>query len=206
MKVVIISRTCYPAKAPRSYRATELAKEFVKRGHEVSLYAFLGSYDYSEISAQTGIHFKNLGKARFGMSSNTKKIGKSKYHHFLRYVGRPFHFPECTMIPMVKKAIRNEGDIDLLITIAIPHVIHYAASVSDLSKVKNWIADCGDPFMGNPFHKQPSYFERFERHWCERCNYITIPIQEATEAYYPEYRDKIRVIPQGFDFNGSSVR
>ena len=205
MKIVIISRTCFPAKAPRSYRATELAKEFARLGHNVVLYAFLGNYDYSGISKETGICFKNLGKARFGMSSNTKSIGKNVLHRAIRYVGTPFAFPECTMIPMIRKAIKEEVDIDLLITIAVPHIIHMGASFSDLCSVKTWLADCGDPFMGNPMHKPPFYFEWFERRWCKKCSYIIVPVEDAINAYYPEYHDKIRVIPQGFNFTNNNL-
>lgn len=205
MKIVIISRTCFPAKAPRSYRATELAKELVRQGHRVTLYAFLGDYDYTKISESTGIIFKSLGKAKYGMPSNTSPQGQKLLHRIGRAIGRPINFPECSMIPMVKKAIKSEGEIDLLITIAVPHIIHFATSLANRSKIKNWIADCGDPFMGNPMYKLPFYFEWFERRWCKRCNYITVPVEDAINAYYPEYKEKIRVIPQGFDFANNTL-
>ena len=205
MKIVIVSRTCFPAKAPRSYRATELAKEFVRQGHDVTLYALLGDYDYTEIERSTGVRFKNLGKARFGMPSNTQKIGYGLKYRIIRFLGAPFAFPDSAMVPMVKNAIRQEGKIDLLITVAVPHIIHFAASFSDLSNVKSWIADCGDPFMGNPMNKPPFYFEWFERRWCKKCNYITIPVEDAINAYYPEYKEKIKVIPQGFSFTNNKL-
>lgn len=205
MKIVIISRTCFPAKAPRSYRATELAKEFARQGHNVSLYALLGNYDYSEISHETGIRFKSLGTVKFGMSSNTDRMKGDIFHRIIRFIGEPVMFPDNTMIPMVRRAIKKEGEIDLLITIAVPHIIHFSTAVSNIGKVKCWVADCGDPFMGNPMHKPPFYFEWFERYWCKRCNYITVPVEEARTAYYKEYRDKIRVIPQGFKFDDAKL-
>ena len=205
MKIIIISQVCYPRLTPRSHRATELAKELVRQGHKVTLYAFLGNYDYSQISESTGILFKSLGNAKYGMPSNTKGQGQKIWHRLGRIIGRPIIFPECVMIPMVKNAIKSEGEIDLLITIAVPHVIHFATSLADRSKVKNWIADCGDPFMGNPMYKLPFYFEWFERRWCKRCNYITVPVEDAINAYYSEYHDKIRVIPQGFDFENNNL-
>lgn len=205
MKIVIVSQVCFPRLSPRSHRATELAKEFANQGHNVSLYAFLGDYDYTEESRKTGVCFKNLGEAKFGMPSNTKGQGQTLFHRFGRFAGRLVEFPECTMIPMVKRAIQTEGETDLLITIAVPHIIHFAAALADRKRVKCWIADCGDPFMGNPMHKPPFYFEYFERYWCDRCNYITIPVEDARNAYYKEYRDKIRVIPQGFDFTNNNI-
>lgn len=205
MKVVIISRTCFPAKAPRSHRATELAKEFARKGYEVALYAYLGDYDYNEIETQTGVRFKNLGHAHGGMPTNTSNIGTSLKYRLMRFFGTPIQYPECSMIPQVKHAISSEGNIDLLVTIAVPHVIHYAAALANRIRVKCWVADCGDPFMGNPMHKPPFYFEWFERYWCKRCNYITVPVEEARAAYYKEYHDKIRVIPQGFNFDGAQL-
>ena len=205
MNIVIISRTCFPAKAPRSHRATELAKEFARQGHNVSLYALLGDYNYTQFSKQTGVHFKNLGKAKYGMPSNTTSMNKKWNYRLMRNLGKVIMFPECTLKPMISKAIEQEGEIDLLVTIAVPHIIHFAAACTDRKKVKCWVADCGDPFMGNPMHKPFFYFEWFERYWCKRCDFITVPIEEAKDAYYKEYRNKIRVIPQGFDFNATNL-
>lgn len=200
MKIVLISSHCYPKNSPRSFRTTELAKELAKRGHNVIVYAFLGDYDYTDYSKQTKIVFKNLGAPKWGIASNTGVKTNKFYTYFAYFFGKHLLFPDRAFVPYVKRAIKQEGDIDLLITVAVPHIIHNAASKSDLSRVKRWIADCGDPFMGNPFVKQPFYFERFERRWCEKCDYITVPLEEARSAYYPEYREKIRVIPQGFNF------
>ena len=168
------------------------------------VYAMLGDYDYSQVSKETNVTFKNLGKPRWGLLTNTGVYSNFIYKGISLFLGKYLLFPDIALLPMVKRSIKQEGAIDLLITIAVPHVIHYAVSKSDLSKVRSWIADCGDPFMGNPFLKRPAYFENFERSWCEKCNFITIPIKEAETAYYPEYIYKIRVIPQGFDF--SSIR
>src|SRR5690606_5641317 len=35
----------------------------------------------------------------------------------------------------------------------------------------------------------------------ERADYITVPIPDAKKAYYPEFHDKIKVIPQGFNIS-----
>lgn len=202
MKIVLIGRLSYPVSAPRANRITELAKEFARQGHDVILYALLGSYDYTDISQQTGIVFKNLGKARCGLNSNTGRSHAGLLARVItKLLGRYILFPECLLIPMVKSAIKNEGGIDLLVTIATPHMNHFAVSRSNLANVKKWVADCGDPFMGNPFKKHPFYFKYFEKSWCKKCNFITVPIEGAKDAYYKEFRSKIRVIPQGFDFH-----
>lgn len=204
MKIVIVSLYFYPKLGPRPHRTTELAKEFARRGHEVVVYALLGDYDYSEYSQKTGIRFESLGKPKLGLADSKTK--SNIFHKtFTKFIGKKyFAFPQIELMGMVAKALKKEGEIDYLISIAIPHSIHWGIArymKKASSQINFWVADCGDPFMGNPFHKPPFYFERLERDWCELCNYISIPVKEAKNAYYPEYRNKIKVIPQGFDFN-----
>lgn len=206
MKIVIISQVCHPNLSPRGHRTTELAKEFGKRGHDVTVYALLGDHDYNSYTEKFNVKFKNLGKSHLGLVNttgyrNTNIINKG----IKKIIGKYIKYPDIELIPMVKKAIRSENKIDCLITIAVPHIIHYATALSDLKKVKTWIADCGDPFMGNPFHNHPKYFERFERKWCAKCDFITVPVEEAINGYYSEYHHKIKIIPQGFDFNTTEL-
>lgn len=205
-RIVILSQVMYPNLRPRAQRTTELAKELARQGYEVIVYALLGDYDYTDFIKDTGVCVKNLGNTNWGLNNSDEVIKQTAIHHVLnRTVGKYFWLPDRVLIPMVKKAIMKEGHIDCLITIAVPHVIHYAASLADLSKVACWIADCGDPFMLNPFSKHPKYFEKYERKWCEKCNYITVPVEEAINGYYPEYKNKIKVIPQGFDFSSTKI-
>ena len=97
----------------------------------------------------------------------------------------------------------------MLISIANPHEIHWAiAKVWNFRGYDNfaklWIADCGDPFMGqenNRFGlKTPFYFGYMEKYWSRKVDYITIPIEAGKKGYYKEFHNKIRIIPQGFKF------
>lgn len=210
MKIVLISQRCFPHLGPRAHRTTELAKEFAKLGHEVIVYSLLGDYDYSEISKNTGINFKNLGNSRFGIADNIGFSNKNIFYRgFAKYIGsRYLEFPLIELIPMVQKALKKEGAIDYLITIAHPHTIHWGAAKyikKNKNKIKFWVADCGDPYMKDPFNRNPFYFSIQEKKWGRLCNYITIPIEEARKAYYSEFQGKIRIIPQGFDFKGTKV-
>ena len=104
------------------------------------------------------------------------------------------------------ECIKNEKDVDLLISIADPHHIHWGCSKAKKalgnSFPKKWIADCGDPFMmNNKLTSHKPKFEKVEREFCESADFITVPISSAPQMYYKEYRDKIKVIPQGFRFN-----
>lgn len=209
MKIVIISQNCYPWLSPRAHRTTELAKELARRGHQVIVYALLGEYDYSNIQNKTGINFKNLGNSHFGITDNLGNSNRNFIYRLIRkLIGRFIEFPLIELISMVNKSLKKEDNIDYLITIAYPHTIHWGAEKyvrKNKDKINFWIADCGDPFMGNPFLKKPFYFKSIEKKWCKACNYISVPIDEAVNAYYPEFKDKIKIIPQGFDFSDIKI-
>ena len=55
--------------------------------------------------------------------------------------------------------------------------------------------------MGNTFAKPLFYFKYIEKYWSKRTDYITVPISAAKYSYYKEFQDKVRVIPQGFNFD-----
>lgn len=206
MKIVIISQVMFPSLLPRAHRTTELAKELARQGHQVIVYALLGNYDYSSFKKDTGVEVKQLGVSTWGLENSEEESNRNLIKRIIkRTVGKYLWLPDRELIPMVKQAINEQAGINCLITIAMPHVIHYGASLANLNNVNTWIADCGDPFMLNPFSKHPKYFEKYERSWCDRCDYITVPVESAIKGYYPEYANKIKVIPQGFDFSSTKT-
>ena len=205
MKILIITRNIYPMQSPRAFRATELAKELVRQGHSVTVYALLGEYDYSVFQRETGIVVKPLGKSKWGNIDSTGGYVRNVFTAIgNRTIKRLLYFPFIELASMTKKVIKREWrNYDLLITIAFPHSIHWGAAFAKGSKQEfiRWISDCGDPFMGDKMNRVPWYFKYIEKYWCKRTDYITVPIEGAIKAYYPEFRDKIRVVPQGFDFS-----
>lgn len=202
MKIVIISANCYPFLSPRSHRATQLAMELAKRGNDVTVYSLLGDFDYKNFSEETNVNFKNLGISKFGLQDNTHYRNNNLIYKVLgKLVGRFIVFPYIELIKLVKNTLPLEKDIDILITLAHPHTIHWAVSLLKRKNYKIWIADCGDPFMGDPINYYPFYFKYIEKRWCSMADYITIPIESARDAYYKEFHHKIKVIPQGFNFD-----
>ncbi|MDH5828697.1 glycosyltransferase [Sphingobacterium faecium] len=195
IKIVIVSFEMHPVISARSFRTTELAKELVKKGHRVTLYTVWKNFDYAKYEEETGVELKNLGHLDANLGNNIIK----------KIFNRLFAYPLITLIPMVKNAIDKEGEFDYLISIAAPHPIHWGASFVKNKRFKCWTADCGDPYMLNPYAFHPFYFKWIEKRWCKMADYITVPIMEAKEAYYPEFRNKIRVIPQGFDFSSVKI-
>lgn len=206
--VTIIGSVIYPRMTPRAMRTTELAKEFARRGHNVTIYAVLGKYDYTEFKEKYGIEIKNLGPTCFfNINSDIEEVKSSFIHRVFNKIFKTIiEFPDIELAFKTNSVLKKEKHIDLLITVAIPFPIHWGAAFRKMKSVnyfpKVWIADCGDPYMGNQLHKRPFYFKYVEKWFCRKVNYITVPIEEARKAYYPEFHDKIKVIPQGFDFSG----
>lgn len=205
MKVVIISSVIFPRISPRSMRATELAKEFARQGNQVILYGVLGNYDYTDFEKKYNLKIKNLGPTKFSKLNSDgnndrsiiNKIAKKLFHKILEY-------PDIELAFKVNKALKTEKDIDLLISIAVPYPIHWGVALNkrkNKSFAKTWVADCGDPYVGNPFKKHPFYFKYIEKWFCRKADYLTVPIIEAKQGYYKEFHDKIKIIPQGFKFD-----
>src|SRR6185437_15610450 len=209
MNYLIISQTIYPAQFPRAFRATELAKELGNQGHQVTLFAVLGSFNYSEFEKDNAnIKVKNIGKMHFAKvnSDNTDYCEENNFFvkAFRKIFGRLFDFPDIELSFKIPKIICQERNVDCLITIAVPYTIHFgtAFAKSFFPKYfpKTWIADCGDPYMGNEFRQPYFYFKYVEKWVFRKANYITIPIEAARRGYYQEFYHKIKVIPQGFSF------
>ena len=201
-KIVIISRTIYPSINPRSHRATELAKEFSRKGHSVILYGEKGDNDYHEFENKYNLKVKDIGPLLF--SSKLKKNFFIKVIGAIieRTIGRLIEFPDIELVDRVKKILSNEKDIDLLITIAVPHSIHWGASSykkqNPSSFARTWIADCGDPYKKNSYLKTYPWLEKNENIFCKECDFITVPIESAVSSYGKEFKNKIVTIPQGF--------
>lgn len=211
-KILIISQTIFPAQYPRSYRASELAKELARQGYEVVLYAVLGDYDYSNFEIENNLKVKNIGKMCFAKLNSINSGNRTFIDKALgKLFNRALEFPDIELMFKIPAILKKEKNIDLLISVAMPHPIHWGCALaSDLLKnkfPKVWIADCGDPYMGNKFRKNKPffYFKYLEKWFCRKADFITIPIEGAREGYYPEFHNKIKIIPQGFKFEDNEA-
>lgn len=204
LKIVIVAGVIFPRISPRSFRATELAKALAKMSHNVTLMAPLGDYDYSDFEKTYGLKVKDIGNSIFATKNSDGKINLPLWKKGVIFLlRRMFYFPDICLVPKVKKAILGEDNIDLLITIAIPYSIHWGAAgirVGNRNFAK-WISDCGDPFMGNAVEKPLFYFKYLEKWWSSKTDFITVPIEEAKDSYYEEFKEKIFTIPQGFNLS-----
>ena len=204
MNILIISGYFYPENTPRSFRTTELVKQLICNGHQVKLIIPERYTDYSDFQKlypiEMAFYKKCEGTRRFTGLSLLDRI-------IYRFLDQFLEYPHYSIMGALKPLLRKEVKVyDLLITIAVPHPIHWVVG-KEYEKghklAKKWVADCGDPFMlseSRGYRPQP-YFKNFETRWCRLCDYITVPTKTSYKGYYPEFWDKIKVIPQAFNFD-----
>lgn len=203
MKIMIVSGYFYPQNTPRAFRTTELAKRLCTLGHTVTVFIPQCGYDYSEFLKAYPIkicQYKNVEERR-------RFVGISLVDRIIfRVLNQFFVYPDRWRIKPLMNSLKNESGYDYLISIAMPHSVHWALGKlyqSGNKIAECWTADCGDPFMlaATNNYKQPFYLKPLETRWCGLCDYITVPTSASISGYYPEFQDKIRIIPQGFDFS-----
>lgn len=208
MRILLVGAYFPPFQTPRAFRLYELAKELSKT-NVVTVYALLGDYDYSSMRNDTNMAIKSLGKSKFGNEDSTGKKKRSLINSLISHtIGKWLLFPTIEFKGLVYKVIKKEyRNYDLIISIAYPHPVHWGVMKAKKEALKegysfpSWVSDCGDPFMGNVFTPPPFYFKSIEKEWGKMTDYITIPVEEARTAYYPNVQDKICIIPQGFNLD-----
>lgn len=210
-KILIVTAAFYPQNNPRSFRATELAKELALQGHKVVVFVPFHGYDYRQYGKELNITFKDLGKLIFiRIPIKGNKIFRLMMRAITRLLLQLFEYPDIELMFKVRKALKMESNYDLLISIAVPHPIHWGVAWAITKKhriAKTWVADCGDPFMGNKMDsfRKLFYFKYIEKWFCKKTDYIAVPAQEHIQYYYKEFWPKTKVIPQGFKFEDSKI-
>lgn len=206
-KVLIVARGFFPEQSPRAFRATELAKELCRQGHQVTV---LIPYreNIEPLLKEFPIEYINLGTLKWKISNldGRRAIGALYNKVVNRLLPLLFEFPSVELFFKVKKKLKSENKkYDLLISIAVPYSIHWGvAAVWSKNKANNiapiWIADCGDPFyfQENDTFQKPFYFKWIEKWFMKKADYIAVPTETSYMGYFPEFYSKLRVIPQGF--------
>ena len=205
--ILIICKDIYPIQSPRSFRATELVKEFVKRGFKVTVICSLSQDNFELFKKEFfNVESINLGSIQSFLDWKIFNHLLLLKRFFNKYLYHLLQYPNIGLLFKIKKVLKNNtSKIDLMISIAYPFPIHWGVAMARKSNIRNfperWIADCGDPFMGNPIIKPPFYFKFLEKLFCRMADKITIPVEIGRKAYYKEFHEKIEIIPQGFDFS-----
>ncbi len=204
MKVLIVSVSFYPEVSPRSFRTTELVKEFCRQGHEVVL-AGLEADGRQEIQKEYGFRWLGLGKGDWNKAFQWMVRKGGIWRLLSGAMGWFLEFPHLEWYFQIPRKLKSSETFDLIISIAVPYTVHWGVNRAIRKgsiKGKVWVADCSDPFMLDVLRirKVPFYFASFEKSFCRRANYLSVPLEGSKDGYYPEFREKIRVIPQGFHF------
>ncbi len=192
--------------SPRSFRTTELAKELARQGHEVTVITPKDIEIHTSFEKEHNIVIKDLGKPTWKAIQLNGRGLNLKIRRLVRRVSNlVLQYPEIELQWLVNQALKNESGYDLLISVAVPYPVHWGVAMtrSEAHRIaKVWIADCGDPFMGqeNDTFTPPFFYKYVEKWFCRKADYLTVPTTGAKRGYYPEFQEKIKVIPQGFRF------
>jgi hypothetical protein len=161
-RILIVSGSFYPENSPRSFRTTELAKEFARSGHDVTVLLPEKKYDYSDFLKKNRINIRYIGKPIFPSIEEpfTGFFGMLK-RVFRRLLLILFEYPSIELMPKVRKALKKENGYDLLVSIAVPYPVHWGVAWARSGKNRiatTWVADCGDPYMGCRTDSFKKYF------------------------------------------------
>lgn len=210
--ILLVSSAFYPELSPRSFRATELAREFQRQGHRVVVISKQRDHDYAGFLREVPITLKMWGKSRFpGIPEIKRKPFSMLSRALTRVLQLFFEYPAIEEMFKVKRMLKREAGYDLMISFAVPYPVQWGSARAWRKKrpiAGTWVADCGDPYMGDVLDsfRKPFYFGYLEKQFCRRATYVTIPVESARPAYYKEFHNKIKVIPQGFDFDLDAVK
>lgn len=210
-RILLVSNGFFPEISARSFRATELAIEFARQGHDVKVISKHRDYDYTGFLAENHIRFAMWGVSKCPEIPDFQgRFAKLTGRILTRVLGLLFEYPAIENMFKVRKILKNESGYDLMISFAVPHPVHWGVAWVKSKRhmiADKWIADCGDPYMGDLLDtfRHPFYFSYLEKWFCRKADYITVPISGAIRGYYPEFHHKIRIIPQGFSFTLDSV-
>lgn len=205
MKILLASAAFHPEKSPRSLRATELALELAKQGHDITVVTLDRG-----VESSTFCNFHNLRCISIKRFLTPIRIPSSGFGNYLwRGINRilllTLEYPDIELLFRYYKALSKLSGYDLIISFAVPYPVHWGVAYAKKYNpylATSWIADCGDPYIGleNDTFKRFFYFRYLESKFCEIADFITIPIEEARRAYLPRFSKKIFVIPQGLSF------
>jgi len=197
----------HPDNSPRSFRATELAKEFSRQGHRVEILTKEKGTSYTGFEKQYSFKVLN-GLVLIHYNSKIFRTRRSLARRVIdRFLYQFLFYPDIEIAHAISSYFKHLGEsYDLLISIAKPYAVHIGCAYGisrNKHLVRNWIADCGDPFTlckSDPY-RFPFYFKWIEKWMFRKTTYITIPVEAARTAYFREFLSKIKVIPQGLNFS-----
>ena len=153
-QILIVSRSFYPMNSPRSFRTTELVKEFAKQGHCVTLIT-PKKKEHEAFEKEYNVKIEDLGKSKFYKLNLSKgnKMTVALKRVLKRTLLQLFEYPGIELMFQVRNKLKKcQINYDLLISVAVPFPIHWGvawARTKSNRVAKTWVADCGDPYYYN---------------------------------------------------------
>ena len=203
--ITVVTKWFHPQITPRAFRASELVMELCRQGHKVNVWTSEYQQEHAQLKEMYKFNIDYFSPPIMKPIKHRGKGIKGVLRNFLRrFLNLFFQYPDIEWMWKIRNEF-SDANSDITISIGAPHAIHWGVAWArgrrkEVAKI--WIADCGDPFMGreNDSVGPLFYFKYLERWFCKRANYITVPTEASIQGYYPKFRNKIRVIPQGFKF------
>ncbi|NVK04811.1 MAG: hypothetical protein HWD92_08305 [Flavobacteriia bacterium] len=184
-----------------------MAFELAKQGHQVKLFCVLGKREETEafFAGVKNIEIIDYGPTRFLKENSSGLIQRGLVSMAVsKLFRRSLTMPHLELTRLVWKRRKDILDSQAVISIGMPFQIHWGMGLLKIftGKAKDipWVADCGDPFIGNshasgnPF----PYLKRISNRMLNKANAISVPVESQKLVYPVSMRDKIHIIPQGF--------
>lgn len=208
MKILIISGAFYPENSPRSFRSTELVKELCRQGHQVTYVGRYNEMQHKSIVEEFGFTFVNAGRRWHLFPQNKIPVLGTIVKIVNKGLDLFFEYPDIKWVFDTFRVLKKIQHQNLIISIAVPHPIHWGVALSKKwgNKIADvWIGDCGDSYYLNQLtnYRPPFYFKYIESAWCRRVDYISNPMDEMKDNFLPPFRQKCVEIPQGFKIEDS---
>ena len=211
MKIHILTGHFTPQLHPRAFRASELAIELSKRGHEVEVtnLTTIEDFDYNAFTLKAGVKVHNLDYYKISSKDNLEKISNSMFNRIFRFI---IEFLLAGRLIKMSRAISHDikisEDTDAVIALSTPFMDIWGISkyVKRNGKKFVTIADSGDPFFYSQQRKHAIWFKWIEKNIYKNYDYLTIPTENAIPAYAPLLpNSKIKIIPQGFNMDNLNL-
>ncbi|MCP4694718.1 MAG: glycosyltransferase family 4 protein [Desulfobacterales bacterium] len=229
-KILIVSYHFWPEQTPRAFRAYELARELLRRDHEVTVVTKKVSVDrnldqafnihefplkYSDVDRYIP---SRLLPRKTGAPEKERpgKPGKKTAGILNIALPHSLHFWKIFLWPSLwsrefaregARRLKNKLDVEYDLTISVDsfslpsHCLTYKLRKQGV-KLGVAVGDCGDPYTFNPSHAFSVVNYLRERVILSIFKYITVPTPKAIDAFtrLGVEKSKIKIIPQGFSF------
>ena len=203
MIIHILTGHFAPQLHPRAFRASELAIEMARRGHDVTVtnLTTIEGADYDKYSRETGVKVHNLELYTL-TKEGIESVSNSRLYHLKRFCIDYFLagalFKQSRVI--AERLSVDEGT-DAVISLSTPFMDILAVSkyVKKHGKKFVTIADSGDPFYYSKQSSKAPWFYLVEKNAYKAYDFLTIPTENAIPLYSPLIDEKkIKIVPQGF--------